>query len=105
LNARFVKPLDEDAIRRLAEGKKIVITAEEGTLIGGFGSAVTELFEKWKAAGAQNIPSVRTLGIPDQFIEHGKREVLLDGLGLSAEKMRDEVVRLLAPKRPSGTHL
>lgn len=105
LNARFVKPLDEDAIRRYSEGRKLVLTAEEGTLVGGFGSGILELFEKWKAAGIQNVPLVRRLGIPDQFVEHGKREVLLDNLGLSAPRMRDEIIRLLnAKKGANGAH-
>ena len=94
LNARFAKPLDEETILAMARDTKFVFTLEEGTLLGGFGSAVLELFQK-ESAGI--LPSIRTktLGIPDQFIEHGKREMLLDSLGLSAEKIRSEVIQCL----------
>ncbi len=92
LNARFVKPLDETAILRLTSGAKLALTVEEGTLLGGFGSAVLELFERHPELAPAR---VRTLGIPDRFIEHGRRDVLLDSLGLSAVKIKDEVLRTL----------
>jgi len=75
VNARFAKPLDEELIFRLANEISNVVTIEEGALAGGFGSAVLEFFER-KRADFQTFPNVRTLGIPDQFIEHGKRENL-----------------------------
>ncbi len=91
VNARFVKPLDENTILKYALAAKLVVTIEEGSVQGGFGSAVLELFES-----KQMFPQrVRTLGIPDRFIEHGKRETLLDGLGLSAPRIKEEVLRLL----------
>ena len=91
VNARFAKPLDEELILRLAKGKALIVTVEEGALLGGFGDAVLELFEK--QAGIA--PKIRILGIPDRFIPHGKRELLLDGIGLSPEKIKAEVIRLL----------
>ena len=104
VNARFVKPLDEALILRLAEETPLIVTLEEGVLPGGFGDAVFELFEK-KAfgPGLWPFPALRTLGIPDRFIEHGKREALLDSLGLSAVKIKEEVTRLIGPlKLPSA---
>ncbi len=103
LNARFAKPLDEETILRLADGKKLVLTAEEGSLPGGFGAAVLELFARQDTA----MPPVKNLGIPDRFIEHGKRDVLLDSIGLSAAKMRQEVLRTLGisarPRNGNGS--
>lgn len=97
VNVRFVKPLDESLIVRLAGEAKLVLTLEEGTLVGGFGSAVLELLEKSKNEGLlESFPKIKTLGIPDRFIEHGKREALLDSLGLSAPKIKEEVIRLLS---------
>ncbi len=90
LNARFAKPLDETTLLSLAKDKKVVITLEEGSLTGGFGSAILELFEKYQ----KQIP-VRVLAIPDRFIEHGKRDLLMDSIGLSPAKIRSEVLRLL----------
>ena len=99
INARFVKPLDEESILSAAKEATLVMTLEEGSLAGGFGSAVLELFESRQNQFAV-LPKIRTLGIPDRFIEHGKRDVLLDGLGLSAPKIKDEVLNLL--NLPSG---
>ncbi len=97
VNARFAKPLDESLILSLSMSVPLVMTVEEGTLLGGFGSAVLELFEKTASKEKGLIlPKVRTLGIPDRFIEHGKREVLLDALGLSAEKIKEEILNMLS---------
>ena len=94
VNARFAKPLDEGTILSFCAEATLFVTLEEGSLIGGVGSAVLELFEKNQNQLTAS-PKVRTLGIPDRFIEHGKREVLLDGLGLSAQKIKEEVLNLL----------
>ncbi len=91
LNARFAKPLDEEAILKHSQGKKLIVSIEEGTLIGGFGDALLELFERQEGAK----PPIKTLGIPDRFIEHGKRERLLDSLGLSAQKIAQTVEGVL----------
>ena len=96
VNARFAKPLDEELILRLAKNKALVLTLEEGTLLGGFGSAVLELFERnQNRTDLTPFGIIRTLGIPDRFIDHGKRELLLDVLGLSALKVKEEVIRLI----------
>lgn len=94
VNARFVKPLDQDLILSLAKEATLIVTLEEGCLTGGFGSAILELFESHQNQFTSP-PKVKTLGIPDRFIEHGKREVLLDSLSLSAPKIREEVLTLL----------
>jgi 1-deoxy-D-xylulose-5-phosphate synthase len=78
INARFAKPIDADTILRAIEQTGFVITVEEGTVCGGFGSAVLEAAS---AAGA-NASHVRCLGIPDRFILHGERDELLAELGL-----------------------
>jgi 1-deoxy-D-xylulose-5-phosphate synthase len=81
LNARFAKPLDRETILPLVDRMPFVITVEEGTLEGGFGSAVLE------ACNAEGIDSrnVIRLGIPDRFIEHAERSELLAELGLDVE--------------------
>ncbi len=78
VNARFAKPLDTDTVLRAIEQTGFVLTVEEGTVVGGFGSAVLEA-AAMAGAGAGNI---RCLGIPDRFIEHGERDELLADLGL-----------------------
>ncbi len=106
VNARFAKPLDEALILSLAKEAKLVVTVEEGVLAGGFGSAVLELFERHqKDEGFLSPPKVRTLGIPDRFIEHGKREVLLESMGLSAGKITEEILNLLKYKNIQGVYV
>lgn len=81
VNARFAKPLDKTTILRAVEELPLVVTVEEGTLEGGFGSAVLEAASD---AGLETRGIVR-LGIPDRFIEHGERGELLAALGLDVD--------------------
>ncbi|WP_417393266.1 1-deoxy-D-xylulose-5-phosphate synthase [Gimesia sp.] len=78
INARFSKPLDTEVIHQALQESGFVITIEEGTLCGGFGSAV---LESANDAGL-NTSHLKRLGIPDRFIEHGNRKELLADLGL-----------------------
>ena len=80
INARFLRPLDTEAIFKALRECNFVITVEENTLCGGFGSTVLE------AANDAGLPTqhIRRLGIPDRFIEHGDRKELLAELGLDA---------------------
>ncbi len=80
INARFVKPIDIETIGRAIEECPFLITVEENTLPGGFGAAVLEAAN---AAGLRT-DSIRVLGLPDQFVEHGDREEILADLGLDA---------------------
>lgn len=81
INARFVKPLDKELIFRAIETLPFVVTVEEGTLEGGFGSAVLE------AANAAGLDARNVLrkGFADKFVEHGERAELLADLGLDAK--------------------
>ncbi|MFZ9088804.1 MAG: transketolase C-terminal domain-containing protein, partial [Planctomycetaceae bacterium] len=79
VNARFVKPIDEQMVLDAAS-RGFVITIEENTIVGGFGSAVLET----AAAHQLSTERFRVLGIPDQFVEHGDRNELLADLGLDA---------------------
>jgi 1-deoxy-D-xylulose-5-phosphate synthase len=81
INARFAKPLDRATLLKAVEELPVVVTVEEGTLEGGFGSAVLEAAN---AAGLDTRRIVR-LGIPDRFIEHGERAELLADLGLDVD--------------------
>jgi 1-deoxy-D-xylulose-5-phosphate synthase len=80
INARFLKPLDEETILRAIRQTAFVVTVEEAALMGGFGSAVLE------AASSAGVDAsrVRRLGIPDHYVEHGERGELLADLGLDA---------------------
>ncbi len=78
INARFVKPLDTETILKAVDLLPLVITVEEGTTEGGFGSAVLEAAN---AAGLDTRNIIRK-GITDKFVEHGERADLLADLGL-----------------------
>ena len=78
INARFIKPLDETTLLRALRDAASVLTVEESTLVGGFGSAVLEL----ASDHGVNTSHVRRLGVPDRFIEHGERNEQVADLGL-----------------------
>jgi 1-deoxy-D-xylulose-5-phosphate synthase len=81
VNCRFIKPLDELLLNDLLREFDKVITVEENSLLGGFGSAILEFAEK---IGLNHL-AIKRMGIPDEFIEHGPRKILLKDLGLDKE--------------------
>jgi 1-deoxy-D-xylulose-5-phosphate synthase len=95
-NARFVKPLDTALLDALAVRFKHIITLEENTVLGGFGSAVLEYFSRMKHG-----PRVTMMGLRDEFIEHGAPAELLRAQGLTREGIR-ETVRLILQSEPVG---
>lgn len=82
VNARFVKPLDQELLNAVIEESGAVMTIEEHSLAGGFGSAVAE----WMAGQPRPVP-IRLEGLPDVFIDHGPTDYYLDMYGLSAEAL------------------
>jgi 1-deoxy-D-xylulose-5-phosphate synthase len=76
---RWVKPLDNETIKQLAQSHRLLVTIEENAIAGGAGSGVCEYVAQQGLATA-----VLPLGLPDTFIDHGKREKILEGIGLSA---------------------
>ena len=86
VNARFVKPLDEDTIYELAMDSKLIITCEENILAGGFGSAIAEFM-----ADSNIIKPILRFGINDKFVEHASRSQLLKDCGLTAEDIADTI--------------
>ncbi len=90
VDARFVKPLDP-RLGEIAARHRGVLTVEDGTRVGGFGSAVAELLAEAGVA----VP-LRRLGVPDRFVEHGAQALLLTELGLDAEGIASSARELLA---------
>lgn len=78
-NMRFVKPLDVDLVRQLAQTHAALVTVEEGTIMGGAGAAVAEAL-----AAAGIVKPILHLGLPDKFIDHGDAAQLLAMCGLDA---------------------
>ena len=92
VNARFVKPLDGDLIAAVAREVKCLLTVEESTVMGGFGSAVLELLSE---KGIINLPT-KCLGLPDWFIEQGPQDLLREKYGLTADGVHQQAKQLLA---------
>jgi 1-deoxy-D-xylulose-5-phosphate synthase len=98
-DARFVKPLDHDLIRRLAKNHEVLVTVEEGA-VGGFGSHVLQFL-----AGSGLLDrglKVRTLVLPDEFIEHGKPDQMYEQAGLNAGGIVTTVLGALGRESLAG---
>ena len=88
---RFVKPIDEALIVRLAQSHDYIVTAEENAEQGGAGSAVLEVLAKYGIC-----KPVLLLGVADTVTEHGDPKKLLDDLGLSAERIEQRIQQWIA---------
>ena len=86
INARFIRPLDEETIHKAAKKIRKVVTMEEGTLLGGFGSAVVESFNDNDIF----VPTLR-IGIPDKLVDHATPQQSKESLGLTPEMMADQI--------------
>lgn len=86
---RFVKPLDESILHEVGKKFKRVVTVEDGARNGGFGSAVLE----WMSDNGY-MPSVKRLGLPDKFIEHGTVSQLRQIAGIDKESIRKSVIEM-----------
>lgn len=91
INARFVKPLDEELIAPLAQKIQRVVTFEEGCLMGGFGSAVAEALLDRDV----NVPVLR-LGVPDILVDHATPTEAKTALGLTPAQMADKILKRFA---------
>ena len=80
VNARFVKPLDRDGILALADRHDKIVTLEDHSVMGGFGSAVLEMVSQHGPVRGQ----IQLMGIPDRFLEHASRKEILEEVGLDA---------------------
>ena len=100
LNARFAKPLDADAILKIARESELIVTVEEAYLAGGFGSAVMELLEEHSL---QDQVKIVRLGVPDEIVTHGDQSSLLAAYGLNADGIYNVVKETLVKmeERPS----
>jgi 1-deoxy-D-xylulose-5-phosphate synthase len=98
VNARFAKPLDRDLLLRHARNVRLIVTMEDHTLPGGFGSAV---LEELQSSGSTT--AVERIGWPDRFVDHGSSiEMLREANGLSPEAVREQVLERFRrlPPRP-----
>jgi 1-deoxy-D-xylulose-5-phosphate synthase len=87
-NMRFVKPLDEHLLAQIAATTKYIVTIEEHSAAGGFGSAVTEYIAKVNSFHGK----VKVFGFPDVFIEHGERQQLFQRYGMDDSSIAKEII-------------
>jgi 1-deoxy-D-xylulose-5-phosphate synthase len=92
VNARFIKPLDDELITRFCKPGSRVITVEEGSLAGGFGSA---LMERVQQLGIENV-RFHCIGIPDEYVHHGTQDVLRAQYDLHPDGIARRVREFLA---------
>ncbi len=91
IDSRFVKPLDTSLITGIAQRIKNIVTVEENALNGGFGSRVVSLLQE---KGINNV-RVKSIGIPDEFVEHGSQEILRAKYCLDTEGIVRQSMKLL----------
>lgn len=87
VNMRWVKPIDDETIERCARTHRLVVTLEENTSCGGFGSAVLEVLADLEIG----VPVLRR-AIPDCFVQHGAMSTLLEEVGLTAQDVAQSVI-------------
>ena len=92
VNARFAKPLDSELIKGLASNIKRWVTVEENSLSGGFGSSVADLLQKSGISDVQ----VKSIGIPDEFVEQGAQAILRSKYNLDAKGIAWQVLNLFS---------
>jgi len=89
VNARFIKPMDEELLKRIASEHSVIVTVEENVVKGGFGSGVDEFLSPWYSGRVFN------LGLPDKFIEHGEQNLLRRIVGIDAEGIEKKILELV----------
>ena len=91
INARFAKPLDSEMLKDLASRIKYMVTVEENTISGGFGSSVVSLLQE---SGIGDV-RVKNIGLPDGFIEQGEIGFLRSKYGLDSANIVEQVLSLI----------
>ena len=97
-NARFIKPMDTAAIRKTLRDFPLVITLENNTVMGGFGSGVSELLAEAPGSGGL----FKRFGIPDRFVTFGSLSDLHRDVGLDTDTLTEEILSLLYQVRQGG---
>ncbi len=93
-DARFAKPLDTGLLAQVAAEHDLVVTVEEGVLMGGFGSAVWEALSDGGAA-----PRIMRVGLPDRYVTHGAPGLLHEEVGFTAERIAERIESAVLDRR------
>lgn len=90
VDMRFVKPLDEELLKKISESHKYFITVEDNVIAGGAGSAVNEFILRSKIG-----VSIKNIGLPDKILEHGSREEILSDAGLDEDNILNSIANFV----------
>ncbi len=91
-DARFAKPIDAGLMAQLAAEHDLLVTVEEGVLMGGFGSAVWETLSETGAVS----PRILRVGLPDRYVTHGKPALLHEEVGYTGERIAERIEAAVA---------
>ncbi len=91
INCRFIKPMDEKYLNESLRNFSKIVTLEEGVLDGGFGEGVAAWLSSVKAKN-----DLLRIGLPNNFVEHGPRKVLLEEVGLDSESLSKKVLSFIS---------
>ncbi|MDE6531785.1 MAG: 1-deoxy-D-xylulose-5-phosphate synthase [Lachnospiraceae bacterium] len=95
INARFVKPIDEEMIRTALCTHKLVVTMEENVASGGFGEKVRRIQNEESVSGQGALAKLLTITIPDEYVEHGNVELLKAEIGIDAEHILERIFEII----------
>lgn len=95
INARFVKPIDEEMIRTAFVTHKLVVTMEENVASGGFGEKVRRLQKEESVSGKKAPAKLLTITIPDEYVEHGNVDLLKAEIGIDAEHILERIFEII----------
>lgn len=87
LNARFVKPIDEEAVKEACRDHRLIVTMEENVLSGGYGEKVRDYVDSLSVS-----TQVLNIAIPDEYVEHGNVELLKQEIGIDADSIVKKVI-------------
>jgi 1-deoxy-D-xylulose-5-phosphate synthase len=95
-DARFAKPIDSALMAQVAGEHDLLVTVEEGVLMGGFGSAV------WESLSEGGLtPRILRVGLPDRYVTHGKPALLHEEVGFTAERIAERIEAAVVDRRSS----
>lgn len=97
-NARFVKPIDEQAVRTACSKHRLIVTMEENVASGGYGEKVRAYVDEIGAPA-----QVLTIAIPDEYVEHGNVELLKREIGIDADSVVQKIMTSYVPME--GVHV
>ena len=96
INARFVKPIDEEALKKAAADHCLIVTMEENVASGGYGEKVRELITR------EQLPvELLTITIPDIYVEHGNVDLLKKEIGIDAQNVAEGIINIMESMKQS----